>query len=173
LPDRVPVLLLTGTGGVAKTTIAYEINDALADMGVPNAAIDLDALAAQWPPTSPWNADLAFENLGALWPNYQAHGSTHLVLARVIEDAADLDRYRAAVPGAQITVVRLTSPTATRVDRLRQRMPSGPSLDWHLDRTEELEAVLHTAALEDVVVENADRAPRDIALEILQRVGWS
>ena len=69
MADRVPVLLLTGTVGVGKTTIALEINDVLAEMQLPKAAIDLDALAAQWPPSSLWNADLAFENLAALWPN--------------------------------------------------------------------------------------------------------
>ena len=50
MADRVPVLLLTGTVGSGKTTIALEINDVLAEMQIPNAAIDLDALAAQWPP---------------------------------------------------------------------------------------------------------------------------
>jgi hypothetical protein len=48
----------------------------------------------QWPPTSPWNAELMFKNLVVLWPNYRDHGSTHLVLARVLEDVAELDRYR-------------------------------------------------------------------------------
>jgi hypothetical protein len=26
-----------------------------------------------------------FENLASLWPNYRAHGATHLILARVLE----------------------------------------------------------------------------------------
>ena len=171
MADRVPVLLLTGTVGAGKTTIALEINDLLAEMQIPNAAIDLDALAAQWPPSSPWNADLTFENLASLWPNYQAHGVTHLVLARVLEDAADLFRYRAAIPGADITVVRLKSPESTRVTRLLERMPPGPSRDWHVERSVELEDILERAALEDFAVENAG-TPRDVAMAILQRVGW-
>ena len=57
--------------------------------------------------TSAWNNDLMFENLASLWPNYRAHGATHLILARVLEDGGELARYRAAVPGAQITVCRL------------------------------------------------------------------
>ena len=36
MADRVPVLLLTGTVGAGKTTIALEINDVLAEMQIPN-----------------------------------------------------------------------------------------------------------------------------------------
>ncbi len=172
MTSRVPVLLLTGTVGAGKTTIAWEINDTLAERELPNAVLDLDGLTAQWPPSSKWNADLMFENLALLWPNYQAHGVTRLVLAHVLEDASELDRYRAAVPGADITVVRLISSHATRVARLIGRMPSGPSRDWHLTRTGELEEILTRAGHEQFAVENDSRPVRDVALEILDRAGW-
>jgi len=168
----VPVLLLTGTVGSGKTTVAFEINDVLSELEIPNAAIDLDALTAQWPASSRWNADLMFENLALLWPNYQAHGVTHLVLAHVLEDGSELDRYRAAVPGADITIVRLVSPQSTRVERLMGRMPPGPSRDWHLHRTGELEDILERSALEDFVVDNDDRPVGAVAMEVLQRAGW-
>jgi hypothetical protein len=166
------VLLLTGTVGVGKTTIALEINDTLTEMKIPNAAIDLDGLTAQWPSSSQWNAELMFENLTLLWPNYQRHGVTHLVLAHVLEDHAELDSYRIAVPGADITVVRLVSPESTRIERLVGRMPPGPSRDWHLHRTAELEDVLERAAYEDFIVDNGHRPVREVALEILRRAGW-
>lgn len=168
----VPVLLLTGTVGAGKTTIAYEINDALAELEIPNAAVDLDALTAQWPSTSRWNADLMFENLAALWPNYAAHGATHLVLAHVLEDHTELDRYRAAIPSADITVCRIVAPEPMRTERLVGRMPPGPSLDWHLDRTIELEAILERSAIEHFVVENGDRPVREVAEEVLRKAGW-
>lgn len=168
----VPTLLITGTVGVGKSTVAVEISDALAALEVPNAAVDLDALVWHWPPTSEWNSDLMFEDLASLWPNYRAHGATRLVLARVLEDRAELARYRAAVPGAQITVCRLVAPEAVRVTRLRTRMPPGPSREWHLDRTVELESILGRLAYEEFTVENGDRPVRDVALEVLVRAGW-
>jgi predicted ABC-type ATPase len=167
----VPTLLLTGTVGAGKSTIGGEISDALAECEVPNAFVDLDTLISQWPPTSKWNNDLLFENLASLWPNYAAHGSTHLILARVLEDPTDLDRYRAAVPGADITVCRLVADEDVRVDRLRRRMQPGPMLDWHLDRTVELHDILERAAFEDLLVVN-DRPVRDVALDVLTRAGW-
>jgi len=169
----VPTLLITGTVGVGKSTVAAEISDVLAELKVPNAAVDLDALVWQWPPTSEWNSDLMFENLAALWPNYQAHGATHLILAVVLEDPTELVRYRAAVPGAEITVCRLVAPEAVRLDRLHGRMPSGPSRDWHLGRTVELEGILARLAVEDFAVQNGDRPVREVALEVLARAGWT
>ena len=168
----IPTLLVTGTVGAGKSTVAAEINDALAEMAIPNAAIDLDALNWQWPPDSPWNRELMFENLAAIWPSYARRGVERLVLAKVLEDGDDLDRYRAAVPGADITVCRLVAPEPLRVERLRERMPPGPSRDWHLDRTVELEAILTAHGHEDFVVENGDRPVRDVALEVLRRAGW-
>ena len=172
MPVPVPTLLISGTVAAGKSTVAAELNDTLAALKIPNAAVDLDALVWQWPSSSPWNSDLMFENLAALWPNYQARGVTHLVLACVLEDAADLDRYRAAVPGAQITVCRLVAEQATRIDRLRRRMPPGPRLDWHLARTGELDGILERRAHEDFVVDNGLRSPREVGIEILLRAGW-
>jgi adenylylsulfate kinase len=168
----VPTLLITGTTGVGKSTVAAEINDVLAALKVPNAAVDLDALVWQWPSTSAWNNDLMFENLASLWPNYRAHGATHLILARVLEDDGELARYRAAVPGAQITVCRLVAPEAARVERLLERMPPGPSRDWHLCRTVELEAILGRLAYEHFTVDNGNRSVREVALDVLVRAGW-
>lgn len=168
----VPTLLITGTVGAGKSTVAAEVSDVLADLQVPNAAVDLDALVWQWPPTSAWNSDLMFENLAALWPNYRAHGATHLVLAGVLEDCGELARYRAAVPDAQITICRLVAPAATRVERLLGRMPPGPSREWHLNRTVELEAILGRLACEDFTVENGDRPVREVANDVLVRAGW-
>lgn len=102
----------------------------------------------------------------AAGPNYRARGATHLVLARVLEDPDELVRYRTAVPGAQITICRLTASRTTRDRRLRARLLSGPSLDWHLQRTFELEDILERVQLEDFVVANDGRPARDVALDV-------
>ena len=168
----VPTLLVTGTCGVGKSTIAAEINDVLAEAEIANAAIDLDALTWQWPSNSAFNSDLMFENLAALWPNYRAHGAQRLILARVLEDRAELARYRAAVPGAEIVVCHLVAPQSLRLDRLRARTPAGASRDWHERRTVELEGILLRSGVADFVVANDDREPREVALDVLGHVAW-
>ncbi len=168
----VPTLLITGTVGAGKSTVTTEINDVLALLEVPNAAVDLDALVWQWPSSSQWNEDLAFDNLAALWQNYRSHGATHLVLARVLEHRDELDRYRAAIPDAAISVCRLLAPEELRRERVGARMPAGESRDWHLRRTAELEAVLDSRQVEDFTVDNGVRPVREVALEIVTRAGW-
>src|ERR1700730_9751955 len=120
---------------------------------MPHAALDLDGLIWQWPVSSPWNDDLVFENLAALWPNYRAHGAAHLVLARVLEDRADLPRYCDAVPGAQVTVCRLVAPAPITIARIHARMRPGPAQNWDLHRTVELSRALELAATEDFTVD--------------------
>jgi adenylylsulfate kinase len=168
----VPTLIITGTVGVGKSAVAAEINDVLALLEIPNAAVDVDALVWQWPSSAPWNGDLAFENLAALWPNYHAHGATRLILARVVEERSELERYRTAIPDAVITVCRLTAPEGLRRRRLETRMPPGESLDWHLRRTVELEELLEAGQVEDFAVDNGERPIREVAIEVMLRSDW-
>jgi nucleoside-triphosphatase THEP1 len=45
-------LLLTGTVGVGKTSVAAAVGDLLRDRQVANAVVDLDELRRSWPPAS-------------------------------------------------------------------------------------------------------------------------
>lgn len=90
----------------------------------------------------------------------------------MLENPRELDRYRAAVPGAQITICRLTAPHATRTQRLLARMPPGAARDWHLNRSIELDGILERVACEDFTVENDSRLAREVALEVLAHTGW-
>jgi predicted ABC-type ATPase len=168
----IPTLFVTGTCGVGKSTIAAEIYGLLAEADITNATVDLDALTWQWPHDNPFNRELKFENLAAIWPNYLAHGAGRLVLAGVLGDRSELARYEAAVPGAEITVCRLTAPQPLRIARLRDRIAPGPRQDWHVHRTVELEEILVQNQAEDYTVTNAHCAPADVAREVLNRIGW-
>jgi adenylylsulfate kinase len=167
----VPVLALSGPVGVGKTTVLYEVHDVLSSHAVPHACIERDALSCSWPPRGYFNEDAALENLAAVWANFRAAGAGRLVIAGVVERREDLEGYRRAVPGARITVCRLTAPEATRVARLRER-EQGAGLAWHLERTVELERILDAVRLEDYTVVNEGRPLREIALEVLHRAGW-
>jgi len=167
----VPVLAISGPVGVGKSTVLVEIHDVLSSAGVPHACLERDALAYSWPERGYFNEETAIENLAAVWANFRAAGAERLAVAGVVERAADLEGYRRAIPGARITVCRLTAAAATRATRLRTR-EVGAGLEWHLRRTEELEAILDAARLEDFTVDNGARPIREVALEVLTRAGW-
>jgi hypothetical protein len=108
----VPVLAVSGPVGVVKTTVLVEIHDVLVTQDVPHACIERDATRGYV------NEDAALENLASVWANYLAAGAERLVVAGVVERAADIAGYRRAIPGAQITVCRLRASEETRVARL-------------------------------------------------------
>jgi predicted kinase len=110
-------------------------------------------------------------NLAAVWPNFQAAGAARLVLADVVESRDELARYRAAVPGAEILVVRLRARIETLMARLRAREP-GAALDRHLQRAADLAKGMERLPFEDLRVETDGRPASAIAHEILARARW-
>jgi len=106
------VLLLTGPVGVGKSTVAAAAAWLLREANVPHAAVDLARLAECWPVPAddPWHEQLLHRNLACVWANFQQAGAERLLLTRVLEARSLLRHVVAAVPGAQITVVRLRAP---------------------------------------------------------------
>jgi broad-specificity NMP kinase len=169
----VPVLVLTGPIGVGKSTVADEVSDLLRETGEPHVEIDMDSLSWCYPRPDgdPHAVGLRFRNLAAIWPNFVAAGARRAVISAVVEARTDLERYPEAIPGAELTVVRLQASPATLEERIRRRMP-GAGVQWHLDRAPVLAEVMERAAIEDHLVETDGRGLREIAEEVLDRVGW-
>lgn len=170
----VPVLLITGPVGVGKTSVLGEVTELLEAAGVPFAAVDLDNLSWCYPTPAGddrFRSGLTFQNLAAIWTNFKSAGAQRLVIARVVERRAELDRYRDAVPGAEITVVRLEASGPTLQRRVAQR-EIGIGREWHANRATELADIMERARIEDLLVKTDGRSVNEIAREILARVGW-
>ncbi len=120
--------------------------------------------------SAPYGQAVALENLAAVWATARRRGAERAVLARVVERAADLDGFRAAVPDAEVTVVRLVAPADVVSARLRGR-ERGAGLDWHLRRAPELAAVLDRSDVPGAVVVN-DGPVRPVAEAVLAAAGW-
>lgn len=167
----VPVIVLTGTVGVGKSTIATVIHDLLFERKIAHACVDIDWLRMGWPERGQWNYAVAMANLAAAWQNFRDAGADRLVIVDVVEQRSHLERYRDAVPGADIQVCRLTAPASIREQRIAVR-EQGTSHDWHLARSVELDAILDDAKVADFVVDNGDRPMLDVATEVLTRARW-
>jgi chloramphenicol 3-O-phosphotransferase len=68
-------------------------------------------------------------------------------------------------------VVRLVVSDETILDRLERR-EAGSLRGWFLDRASGLAEELEAVGIEDFVVSNDGRAVREVASEILDRLGW-
>lgn len=173
MTDAVPVLLVTGPVGVGKTTVAGELSALLDGAGIPHAVVDLDALRCCYPAPAhdPFNTALGLRNLAAVWAHHRAAGAGRLVLVDVIEANDDLPRYAAAIPGAAITVVRLSASPRTLVERV-QRRERGAGREWHIRRSAALTTIMEQNQIGDIVV-NTDAKPiTAVAREVAMRTGW-
>lgn len=171
---RVPVLLITGPVGVGKSSVFSEVGDLLQAAGIRFAAVELDALSYCHPPApgdDRFRTDLTFRNLAAVWRNFRAAGAERLILSRVLESREELARYRKAVPGADITVVRLRASVPTLRKRVARR-EIGSGRTWHTRRAGELSRLMDRARVEDILVDTTGRTVNAIAREILDRTGW-
>ena len=169
----VPTVIVSGTLGAGKTAVSDEISVLLEEARVPHGLMDVDCLDQCFPAPAedPWGEELACANLAAVWTNFRARGAKYLVLARAIQGREQLEGYRGAIPEADITVVRLVASPETLRRRLQQR-EAGSLRGWFLGRVQSLAQELEAAGVEDFVVDNDGRPVRDVAREILGRLGW-
>ncbi|TDD18211.1 hypothetical protein [Nonomuraea diastatica] len=165
-------LLITGTVGVGKTSVADAAGDVLIDAGVPHAVIDVDWLRRAWPapPGDPFNGALTMRNLRPVAANFLAAGAQRLVLAGVIESRAERAGYAEAL-GVPLTVCRLHAALPEVRKRLSVRHANDPeSLDWHLERAGELAPILAAARVEDYAVDAGAGSPAQVAALVVK--GW-
>jgi len=167
-------LLITGTVGAGKTTVAEAVGDLLADRGVPHAVVDLDQLRRCWPQPvgDRFNYAMELRNLRSVTANYRAARALRLVLAGVIEQRSHLQDYERAVD-CTVRIVRLRADPNVLADRLRDRHCNDPDgLAWHLARAPELTAALDQAGVADAEVDTTGRPIPEVATDVLAAVGW-
>jgi hypothetical protein len=86
-------------------------------------------------------------------------------------ERGQLDALERSLPGCELTVVRVTARPETVAARLRAR-DRGRLLEDFLRRTDSVAEEIKRAALEAFSVANEDRAPPQVAEEILTHLGW-
>ncbi|MFG1947909.1 adenylyl-sulfate kinase [Nonomuraea sp. NPDC048826] len=176
MPTHEPpaALLITGTVGSGKTSVAAATGDLLAAAGVPHAVIDLDGLRRAWPAPrdDPFQLGLTLRNLRAVARHYREAGARRLVLAGVVESREERRRHQEAV-GAELAVCRLRVPIPVVHRRLAHRHEGDEDgLRWHLDRSGTLDRILAEARVEDVVVDAGERSVTDVAEAVARAAGW-
>ena len=172
-PAARSALLITGTVGAGKTSVAAMVGDLLGRARVPHAVIDLDDLRRAWPspPDDPFNVAITVANLRAVAGNYFDAGAARIVLAGVIETQEDRDRHQDAL-GVPLAVCRLRVDLPLVQARLARRHEGDGALQWYLDRSTELDTVLEAAALEDFCVRASDLTVALTAAAVIRAVGW-
>jgi len=165
------LLIITGSMGAGKTSALAEASDILMLRKIVHAAIDLDALGLAHLPSIADNDGIMYCNLHSVCQNYAATGVAQLLLARAMEDRAELELCQSIVSAAKTTVCRLTASMAEMQQRVKMR-ETGLLQQQFVDRVATLEAILDRAALEDFTIINENRSISDVAQEMLIKAGW-
>jgi hypothetical protein len=165
------LLIITGTMGAGKTAVLGEASDILALRSIVHAAIDLDALGLAHLPTAGGNDGVMYRNLECVCKTYASLGVRRFLLARAMEDRAELERCRGIVSATNTIVCRLTAGIETMEQRVRMR-ESGVSQREYVARVAKLNVILDRARLEEFSVTSENRSLTEIAEEMLVKAGW-
>jgi len=165
------LLIITGTMGAGKTTVLGEASDVLALRHIVHAAIDLDAIGLAHLPSAADSDAVMYRNLQCICKNYTSLGVRRFLLARAMEDRAELELCRGVVSAKNTVVCRLTASIEVMRHRVRVR-ESGVSQREYAARVAKLNAILDRARLEDFTITTENRSLTEVALEMLVKASW-
>lgn len=170
--EPVRVIVITGPVGAGKTATAEQVSEQLGAAGLRHACLDMDRLRWVYPEPEGdrFGERLGMANLAAVWPNLRDVGVRVLVLADVVEDPAERRTYEAAVPGAEVTIVRLRVSAAELDRRLRDR-EAPASLAWYLHRAGELTEIMTDAHVGDIVLDVDGHSVAEVAAAVIAATG--
>jgi len=166
-------VFLNGTVGAGKSTLADAIGGA---EPAPHAVIDLDELRRLSTSTrsDPFNHELELRNLRSVAANYRDAGARRFVLAGVIEEPAEVERYLDALASTGMLLCRLVAPSEVLDARLRRRHRDHPDeLAWYLDRVGELGAILDRFDRHDLVLDTSRASTAELAATVREAAGWA
>jgi hypothetical protein len=168
--DGVEVLVLHGSPGAGKTTVAEAIAERFRQTKIASALIDLDALSIVTPSQG---RSFSRGNLRAVWPNYAAVPKVRVVLPLVVVDHDDLVALQEITAPARFLVCELTAPRDVLDARVIRREPN----DYWRSRLVDLIALYHDRddllAIRDFQVATHPCSVEETADEVIRRCGWT
>lgn len=171
MTELLPSVFLNGTVGSGKTTTAFQLGALLRGRGIPHAVVDLDALRTGWPAPAadPFNHELELANLQSVAAHFAAAGARVFILAGVLEDPGEMERYRAAVGDSRLVFCRLVCSDSELSRRIALRHRDDPDAKaWHLRRAPELTEILDRTGADDGIVDTTGSTPEEVASRVLQ-----
>ncbi|MDA0304147.1 MAG: hypothetical protein O3B45_07300 [Bacteroidetes bacterium] len=163
------VLILHGSPGSGKTTLAGGLAELMRQADQAHAVIDLDDLSLIYPSQG---RPFSHRNLKVIWPNYTAVPNLKVIIPTVIADAADYQLLLDAIPAAKVMICELTAPKAILIDRVMDREPNAywqerlrKWVDVYYQRDERQK-------FGDFLVSTHDKSVEEAAREIIIKAGW-
>lgn len=165
---------ITGTIGAGKTTLAEAVSEELHERGIRHALLDLDWLGQVYPTPDghdPFGYELALQNLKEVLPNFRAVGADKVVIAGTLLNQDQRERLRDGLGDVPMSVVLVKAPREVLEARIRTRN-SGRLQEDFLARTNEVARAIEAAGIHDFEVQGDGGVPRELAEQVLGKLGW-
>jgi adenylylsulfate kinase len=168
----VELLLITGTVGIGKTAAVSAVSELLTRRDMSHVAVDMDWLCVYWPwvEGDPHNRLAGRTALSTMAEIARARGVTRMVVAEVLEHPDDVVDYRLAVQAERVLIVRLTGTTEVLKARIAGR--GRANQDGNLARAQELDGLLASRNVGELVLDTSDISPPLLADAIVTYAGW-
>jgi len=114
-------VLITGSRGVGKSTVAWHAFTMARQREIPTAFVDLRQLGFRGRAGGPTDHALQAAATGALWRVFRARGNQLLLLNGTTDDPAQAKLYADQLDGTPMTTIRLTAAAAELTARARAR----------------------------------------------------
>src|ERR1700722_4026670 len=103
------VLVITGSVGAGKSSVAAAISERLNKANVLHALIDMDYLryAFPRPEDDPFHRVLGIKNLTSVANNYIEAGINNFIIPNVVEHQDDVDDIKKAITNSELLIIRL------------------------------------------------------------------
>lgn len=163
------LLVLNGSPGSGKSSVANAIAEHLRQSGIAHALIEFDELGRVYPePAIP----VGWANLRAMWPNYLAIPNLKVILPVCIGSNQELEDLQNAAPCKKCTIVDLVAEELVLKARVTNREPNEywrvklrGLVDKHVGKN-------FAVKLGDFRIRTDDKSIEDTAREIIGYLGW-
>ena len=173
--NKSELLILNGSPGSGKTTLADAIAEQLREAAIAHAVIDLDEFAVIYSPDNDsveWGNKFKWKNLAAVWPNYIALGDIKIIVPVVIDTNDDFEAIKAATRGTVITVCELTAPTDILIDRVTAREPNEYWKKRLRGLVENYNRRSEDERFADIKIATHQKSVTDTATLIIEKLNW-
>ncbi len=167
--NGVEVLILHGSPGAGKSTMAQVASELLREADVAHAVIDVDQIALVYPTPG---ADFSLNNLRAIWPNYAAIPKLKVMIPTVIDDERELALLKEALPASRFMVCELTADRSVLEERVMKREPNHfwqqrlmAFVDLYHRRTD-------LQRIRSFLVSTDSNSEAEAAQEVMTKAGW-
>ncbi len=159
----VPVLWLTGSAGVGKSAVSWQIFTGLAQAGIHAAFADADQLCMCYPapPEDPGRERIKAQNFAAMLPHYQAAGAQCVIANGVLDPVNGLDS--GLLAHAELTVCWLRADRAELVHRFVGRHGPGDDLDDLIKKTLDEADAMDASDFADLCVDTSGATVTEVA----------